>query len=302
VPTDILTLVVPFVDEVEYLKRTLDSIVRQRDGRWRAILGDNTRDPATREAAATIVASYGDVRMQFRRSQEHVSQCANFNRCLEAADTELVALVHSDDELLEDYVGEALALAARHPDAAALFFPARIIDERSQARFSLADFVKHFITPRGRGDVVLRGEHGLRALARGCFIMAPTVVYRMPRFAGLRWDESLRMSADLDLWSRVLLAGGAIVGTRKPPVYAYRRHAQSATAAFNASLYRFEEESALYDRIAAWAAERGWASAARVARAKTMIRLHLLAAMAGDALRRRWTSLAAKRRFLAALQ
>ncbi len=132
--------------------------------------------------------------------------------------------------------------------------------------------------------------------------MAPTVVYCMSRFAGLRWDESLRMSADLDLWSRVLLAGGTIVGTRRPPVYAYRRHAQSATAGFNASLYRFEEESAVYDRIAVWAGERGSASAARVARAKTMIRLHLLAAMAGDALRRRWSSLAAKRRFLAALQ
>jgi hypothetical protein len=302
VATDILTIVVPFVDGIPFLKRTLDSIVRQRDGRWRAILGDNTRDAATREAAAALVASYGDERMRFQRHDTHLAQCANFNRCLELGESELVTLTHSDDELLEDYVGEALALAARHPSAAALFVPARIIDARSRRRFSLADFIKHFTLPRGRGDIVVAGEDGLRALVRGCFIMAPTVVYRMPRFAGLRWDESLKMSADLDLWSRVLCAGETFAGTRAPAVYAYRRHGGSATAGFNASLYRFEEEAAVYDRIAARAAERNWPSAARVAREKTMIRLHLLSAIAADALSLRWSALATKRRFLSALK
>jgi glycosyltransferase involved in cell wall biosynthesis len=297
-----LTFAVPFVDGLRYLQRTLDSVVRQRSGQWRAVLVDNTRDSAEREAAERLVASYGDKRMRFAGNDEHIGQCANFNRALSLATTDLVAIVHSDDELLPEYADQALALAQRHPAAAALFFPACIIDASSHRRFSLADFVKRFTIPHGRSDVIVAGEAGLRALVRGCFIMAPTVVYRMSQFGDLRWDESLKMSADLELWSRVLLAGKTIVGTRRPVVYAYRRHAASATASFNANLYRFEEESAVYELIAARAAQAGWTSAARVAGAKTIIRLHLLSAILGDALNRRWGAVSSKRRFLATMK
>jgi hypothetical protein len=199
---------------------------------------------------------------------------ACWNRCLESAEGELVTLLHADDRLLPGYVGAMKALAAAHPQAVALFAMAETIDERGRQRFSLQDDIKRLLVPRGRGDVVLAGEPGLRALMRGDFIVCPTLCWRRARLGARRFDAHWSQVQDLELLARLLLAGETLAGSRTAH-YAYRRHAANATARQTASLLRFEEEYAIFDRIAAGAAERGWRRAARTSRQKLMLRLHL---------------------------
>jgi hypothetical protein len=83
------------------------------------------------------------------------------------------------------------------------------------------------------------------------------------------------MVLDLDFFCRLLADGQSLIGL---PVaaYAYRRHAQHATAEYNESLLRFHEEAALYDELAIQARERGWFDVARIGRAKRIVKLHLL--------------------------
>ena len=91
---------------------------------------------------------------------------------------------------------------------------------------------------------------------------------------------------DLELTSRLLLDGELLVGTRVA-AYAYRRHAESATARQSASLLRFEEEFALFERIAHRALALGWRDAARTSSRAHIVRLHLAYRALGDVFRAR---------------
>ena len=63
----------------------------------------------------------------------------------------------------------------------------------------------------------------------GDFIMCPTVCYRRSRLPAERFRAEWRQVLDLDFFTRILLAGGTMVGL-PTSAYAYRRHAENATA------------------------------------------------------------------------
>jgi hypothetical protein len=205
----------------------------------------------------------------------------NWNRCLDVADTDLVNLLHNDDELLPNYVDVMLRAGREFPDSAAFFCRARVIDAAGRAAFSFVDYAKRFLQPKASGPFVLEGKSAVGALMRGDFIMCPTVCYRRSRLPAERFRPDWKMVLDLDFFTRILLEGGTMVGL--PAVaYGYRRHPENATTGYTESLLRFDEESRLHDQVAEVARERGWPSVARVAAGKRVIKLHLLFRIAQD--------------------
>ena len=171
-----------------------------------------------------------------------------------------------------------------------MFVPVVIIGDRSERRFSFVDWYKRFLVPRGRGDLVLGDERALRSLLRGNWLNGAAICYRKSRLGDLRWDPNFPMTGDLDLWSRTIVSGRIMAGSRKPPAYAYRRHAAQTTSVLTANLARFKEEARMHDLIARRSAERGWRSAEAVARAKTTLKLHLVSLCVGDLSRGRLRS------------
>jgi hypothetical protein len=198
----------------------------------------------------------------------------NWNRCLHLADTELVTLLHADDELRDSYAGTLKSAAERYPWAAALFCEAEVIDAGGAPCFSFPDWIKRFLRP-GRGRTVrLEGPRGIGALLRGNFIMCPTLCYRKSLLQGRRFAPRWRMVQDLELTTRLLLEGESLVGI--PDVaYRYRRHPHNATAQYTRNLLRFHEESALYELLGEESSSRGWGAVARIARGKSIIKLNL---------------------------
>src|SRR5262249_5830295 len=140
----------------------------------------------------------------------------------------------------------------------------------------------------------------IAALMRGDFIMCPTVCYRRSRLPVERFRSDWRMVLDLDFFTRILLAGGTLVGV-PDTAYAYRRHPDNATSAYTESLLRFDEETRLHDAIADEAKKRGWQDVARTAAAKRMIKLHLAFRIVQDLARLRLSAAARKSRFLGGL-
>ena len=137
----------------------------------------------------------------------------------------------------------------------------------------------------------------MQSLMHGNFIMCPTVCYRKCRLGRERFDGQWRFVLDLEFYTRLLLAGETIVGL--PEVaYAYRRHAENATATYTESLTRFQEESQFHDQIATLARVHGWPELARVAARKNMLRLHLLFRITSDLSRMRIEPALRKWRFL----
>jgi len=285
-----LTFAVPYHRSPGHLAGALASVRAQDEGGWSLVVCD---DSEAGEGAA-VVAALGDPRARVVRTRPGAGIAANWNACLEAARTELVTLLHEDDELLPGYARLMRGAAARDPGATAFFCRARVIDGAGRVRFSFPEWVKDRLAPSTARAFALEGEAGLARLARGNFIMCPTLCYRRSALGARRFRADLRMALDLELTAGLLLAGQRLVGL--PEIeYAYRRHGQSATAGLTRGLARFDEELRVYEEIAAAAASRGWPRAARIAAGKPMVRLQLTAeaarALAAGAPREAWSAL-----------
>jgi glycosyltransferase involved in cell wall biosynthesis len=280
-----LTVAIPFYKGHAYLRAAIESVLRQTSPVWRLIVCDDGPEPGTRE----LVESFGNGRIRYLKNDCNLGMAGNWNRCLDAADTDLVNLLHNDDELLPNYVELMMRTGRDYPDAAAFFCRAKVIDAAGRDTFSFVDYVKRFVLPMPSGPLILQGESAIESLMRGNFIMCPTVCYRKSRLREQRFSTEWRFALDIAFYTRLLFGGDTIVGL-PDKAYAYRRHGDNATAAYTESLLRFEEESQLHDQVAAEAQKRGWTQAARVAARKRVIKWHLRYLIATDFARLRFSS------------
>jgi glycosyltransferase involved in cell wall biosynthesis len=275
-----VTFAIPYYKGRAYLARAVRSVLAQSEGDWRLMV----RDDSTDGSAEPVLDAVGDPRVRYERNPHNLGMAGNWNRCIESADTDLVTLLHADDELLPDYCRLMRRAAGAHPTAAGLFCRAKIIGPDGNPTYSLPDRVKDHLVGWGGGPVRLRGPEGIASLLRGNFIMCPTVCYRKSVLGPARFGERWKFVLDLDMFARLLASGRELIGVPEFG-YAYRRHPGNATTAYTESLLRFQEEVGLYDELAAEARQRGWVRVARVGRQKRIIRLHLAFRIVADFLR-----------------
>ena len=255
-----------------FLEKAIRSVLRQSDPNWRLNVCDGSgAEPDLGE----FVASFADPRIRYFQHTGRPGMAENWNRCLATAQTDLVTLLHEDDELLGGYCGEMRAAAEAFPGAAAIFCRARIIDAAGANWFSFPDYAKSWLVPRAGREIVLRGEDGVRSLLWGNFIMCPTLCYRVSHLAGRQFSPRWRFVTDLDFTLRLLREGEVVVGASTVG-YAYRRHDTNATVTLTDNLQRFREEISLYEETGEAARQLGWRRAAFLARTKTVIKLHLI--------------------------
>ena len=68
-----------------------------------------------------VVHAAGGGRVRYLRNPKNLGMAENWNRCLDVADTELVTLLHGDDELCPEYGLRMTDAMKAHPSAAAAF-------------------------------------------------------------------------------------------------------------------------------------------------------------------------------------
>lgn len=255
------------------------------------VLDDDGPEHGTRQ----LVEGVGDDRIRYVRNRHRLGMSRNWNRCLELADTDLLTLLHYDDRLKPDYIRVMRETSAAYPTVASVHCGAEIIDETGSPQFSVVDAAKRAALSR-RTTVLLEGEEGVRALMRGNFIMCPTSCFRRSRLPSVAFRD-LQMVPDLDLFVRMLFEGLQLL-VLPNVMYSYRRHNRSATELHTASLVRFIEEAQLHDEVAEMSEQRGWASAALVARRKRVVKANLFYRMSRDLIARRFPDARRKRRLL----
>lgn len=294
-----ITFAIPFYRDAGLLARAVASVQAQTIDDWELVVVDDAGPDGP--AAAALVASIDDVRARCIRHDDNAGLAGNWNRCLDVATAPMVTVLHADDELSPRYGELVLAARARHPQAAAVFCGAEIIDGDGRPMRSLPDTVKKIVSPRrGSGaDLVVQGDRGLASLMRGQYVFCPSLAYVRAEFGPLRFDERWRMVIDLALLSELLFTGRQLVGV--PEVaYRYRRHGanQSAVLTADADATRFREEVAIHRAIAARATTIGWRHTARMAAVMPTVRLHAVYRALGDAARGDAASARAKLRAL----
>ncbi len=280
-----ITFAIPFYRGLSYLKVAVESVLAQQDANWRLLVCD---DSGEESGAQEMLHDYRDARIRLHCNERNLGMVANWNRCLELCETDLVNLLHADDALRPRYTGVMSSLAQQYPEASAYYCETDIINARGMQQFSFADSIKMLFRPaKGRREVtVLEGEAAVRDLMKGYFIMTPTLCYRKSRLAGRRFSDAWKQVQDLIFISELLMDGHQLVGSPEH-VYAYRRHRGSATHVQSESRLRFDEEFCAFDLIAERSEARGWKEAAAVSRQKRIVKLHLLYRALGDLIRLR---------------
>ena len=264
---------VPFKSNVNFLHETLSSILAQSLSDWKATVFDDSTSPAEVDA---LVADVGDPRIVAIHNATPRGIGGNWNAALSATNAEFAALVHADDVLAPSYGETVLALHDNHPGTYGVFTGVRIIDASgARKRFSAPDVAKKILHPALPEPCIVAGDAGLRSLLRGDFIFCPTVTYRVDRLRQPVFDESLRMTLDLQSFANAILRGEQFVGTKAAHYY-YRRHAASTTSTLNANASRFEEELDTYRCIADTASRTGFDRSARTGRRAAIVKGHLL--------------------------
>jgi len=294
-----ITLSVPYYSGFSLFRHTLRSIAAQTYPDCRVLVCDDSPTGLSSAELAEMAALVGVAYpLRVVRNEQNLGMARTWNRCLDEADTDLVAIVHNDDELTEDYAQAMVALASEHPDATAVFSGASIIGAAGEAKFSFPDLYKQVLIPRHQRALELTGDVGLHSLMRGNYIFCPALCYRRSLLGTMRFDPRYRMVLDVDLTTRVLLAGQTLVGIPKRPLYRYRRHEDNATEHLTKELTRFNEESAFYLDVARRAAQAGYTRAARTATRRTVIKLNLMFCIARDLRAGEWADCRKKLRLL----
>ncbi|CAB4768657.1 MAG: glycosyltransferase [Actinobacteria bacterium] len=133
-----------------------------------------------------------------------------------AATGDYVLLLDADDVAHPQRIEAVESLAVKRPDLAIITHDDAMTQDGVLLRNYFGDD-RIFVTVDQR-----------EAIVRGCFIVNPAV-RRDVWLAHRGYDESIRISADWDLWIRIILSGG-LAGMVDAPLVEYRQWSGSLTA------------------------------------------------------------------------
>ena len=261
------SICVPFLQNEQFLRSLLESLESIVGVKMEIIVSQDTQ-----------VSS--DLKQHFRERLDvrwlvgpNSGIAANWNHCIAEASGDHIILFHADDTVRSNYFDIIQDLQREHPSSAAWFCSASVIDSKGSITTSLIDRAKSALTPKSR-TYRLQGDEGLAKLLLGCFIYCPTVCYRASVLKNHQFDERRKMVLDLDLYSRLLMAGETISGSNSVG-YNYRRHKDGQSVVLTDGTSRFDEEVDLYNSLTGRLQVQEWPLSARQAKLKVFVRLHI---------------------------
>jgi len=200
------TVAIPVFNRKDMVLRAVDSALEQDVRGLDVLVVDNCSTDGTWEALQRIT----DPRVRLVRNSHNVGLFENFNRCLDLATGGYLRFLCSDDVLATDCLSGEIADMEANATAVLLTSTARRITGLGE---TLGTHAHHF--PPGlypgtgaiAGVLWFRGEYGYNPLNYPSGVLLRTAAARL---AG-RFDESMRMAADLDFFFRILLRGDLLV-------------------------------------------------------------------------------------------
>ena len=205
-----ISVIIPTYNRVDYLPRTINSLLQQTLPAREIIVVDDGSQDATRER---IEADYKDTVRYIYRENGGLSAARNTGG--QQVTGEAVLFLDSDDLLAPTALARLSAELQSVPNAALAFCRARYINAADHA---IA------IPNTALEDAIPEGEAWQKLLPSNCIRSAGGVLIRRDALetAG-EWDETLRASEDWEMWLRIAESGRAFLRVPEP-LLLYRVH------------------------------------------------------------------------------
>lgn len=197
----LVTVVIPAYNRESCLGEAIESVLAQQaDFKYEVIVVDD----GSTDRTAEVARSYGYPVRVVRKENAGPSSARNSG--VLAAASPLIAFIDSDDLMLPGRLALQAQFLLAHPEAV-LVFGDIIFDEREGIGRGKS-YMKNFDLPFSENQWLVVEEPYRRLMTQGNFICNATTMFRKETYlaAGMM-DESLWVSEDYDLWSRMCSAG-----------------------------------------------------------------------------------------------
>lgn len=204
----LISVVMPVHNGAQWLKETLGSIFAQTYPHFEVVLVDD----ASCDALGEVLASFGDSRLRITHLEKNVGVSAARNLGIHLAKGEFIALCDADDVCHPQRFEKQLSFLEQHSN----------IDLCGSA-FVCFDTVDREIVMNPAHDDEIK-----KAMMLGNAFGLSTVMARAEIFKANGFDESLNVSEDYELWTR-LAVGGARLANLPDKLLRYRWHPHQAS-------------------------------------------------------------------------
>ncbi|HEX3810930.1 MAG TPA: glycosyltransferase family 2 protein [Rhizomicrobium sp.] len=188
-----VTVIIPAFNSAPTIRRAIDSAIAQTYVPSEILVVDDCSNDET----ADVVKSYADRGVRLILLTQHKGAGGARNAGIEAAASEVIAFLDSDDEWLNGKLEAQVEILESSSRISLVACGANLI---SEAGADLGDIY--------RGHPVVTGSQAWKALLAFNFIATPTVIAWRKNLIGLGgFNEVLKIGEDQDLWIRLALTG-----------------------------------------------------------------------------------------------
>lgn len=200
----LVSVCIPSYNNGHYIDKTLKSIIGQSYKNLDIVVCDNGSCDQTKE----VVASFNDTRIRYIKNPVNIGSTKIFNRLIELARGDVMAIYHSDDIYEPSIVNSELDFLTKYPEAGAVFTLDKLIDEKGQKigpGMRLPDALE-------KKDVY-DFEDVLREMLKGTgsFLLCPTLMVKKEVFEVVgcfnenKYGNEAGSAADMEMWLRIAL-------------------------------------------------------------------------------------------------
>lgn len=218
-----ISVVIPAYNAGAFIGETLQSVVEQKGV---DICDIAVCDDLSKDNTAEVVKSFADRGVRYLRNEKNLGPPGNFNRCLEVATGDYVALFHADDVMLPGNLAKKVAVLDERPSVGLVHSNAIYIDEYGVRGNQFRERDE---------DEFVKGSEAFRAwLGSDNHVVAPSVVMRRSVVEQVgRFEEGITHTQDLNYWLRA--AAVTDVGYLAEPLILYRQHSGQDTKRYSAA-------------------------------------------------------------------
>ena len=194
----LVSICIPTYNSAKSLRESLDSIVKQTYSNKEIIISDNASTDETEKIVKEYVEKY---KIKYYRNEKNIGGEANFNRCIELAQGEYIAIYHSDDIYLPNMVEKQVQAFQKSPAIGAVFTMVSLINSKNEV------IGKVKLPSKLKGKYVYDfPEIFFSVLENLNFLVCPSAMVRGKIYKELMPfnEQKFGTSADLDMWLRIL--------------------------------------------------------------------------------------------------
>lgn len=211
-----ISVVIPLYNHEQYIEQTIDSVLAQTVRPQEIIIIDDGSQDSSLEKAQAYAKKYPDLFTVI--GQKNRGAHATINRGILMAKSELIAILNSDDNYLEERFAECIRLFEKDPDLSAMATGIEFIDKDGKIIESVPwyeDAVKFHYD--NNEDFFLSLVNANFFMTTSNFIFKKEIIADVGLFADLRYAH------DYDFFLKCIATGHKMLFHDKPLVQ-YRMH------------------------------------------------------------------------------